>query len=56
MAADRTIRPMKRQELDTLLDWAAQEGWNPGLHDAEIFWHTDQSNMGSQGKGLSCLV
>lgn len=41
MAADFTFRPMTRQELDTLVEWAAQEGWNPGLHDAEIFWHTD---------------
>lgn len=41
MAADCTIRPMQRQELDTLVEWAAREGWNPGLHDADIFWHTD---------------
>lgn len=41
MAESLTIRAMTRQELDTLVDWAAQEGWNPGLHDAEIFWRTD---------------
>ena len=35
------IRPMSRSELDTLVDWAATEGWNPGLHDAAIFWDTD---------------
>ncbi len=35
------IRPMRRLELDTLVDWAAQEGWNPGLNDAEVFWATD---------------
>ena len=23
------------------LDWAAAEGWNPGLHDAEAFWSAD---------------
>src|SRR5262249_58188384 len=28
-------------ELDVLVDWAAAEGWTPGLHDAEIFWATD---------------
>lgn len=32
---------MRREELDVLVDWAAAEGWNPGLHDAGIFWATD---------------
>lgn len=35
------VRPMNRSELDVLVDWAAAEGWNPGLHDADIFWATD---------------
>ena len=35
------VRPLSRPEFDTLVDWAAAEGWNPGLHDAEIFWATD---------------
>ncbi len=35
------IRPMTRRELDTLVDWADAEGWNPGLDDAEVFWATD---------------
>lgn len=35
------IRPMSRSELDILINWAANEGWNPGLHDAELFWNTD---------------
>ena len=32
---------MTRPELDVAVDWAAHEGWNPGLHDADIFWATD---------------
>jgi len=32
---------MTRAEVDTLVDWAAREGWNPGLHDAELFWAND---------------
>ena len=32
---------MTRAELDTLVGWAADEGWNPGLNDAQIFWDTD---------------
>jgi ribosomal protein S18 acetylase RimI-like enzyme len=35
------IRPMRRDELDVLVEWAAAEGWNPGLDDAEVFWATD---------------
>jgi len=35
------IRNMRREELNVLVDWAALEGWNPGLHDADIFWATD---------------
>ncbi|HMB91877.1 MAG TPA: GNAT family N-acetyltransferase [Rhodothermales bacterium] len=32
---------MTRTEVDELVAWAAREGWNPGLHDAEVFWATD---------------
>ncbi len=32
---------MRREELNALVDWAALEGWNPGLSDADIFWATD---------------
>lgn len=41
MVAALTIRPMTRSELDTLVDWAAAEGWTPGLNDAQIVWDTD---------------
>ncbi|HYN62302.1 MAG TPA: GNAT family N-acetyltransferase [Rubrivivax sp.] len=36
-----TIRPMTRAEIDLGIDWAAAEGWNPGLHDAESFYAAD---------------
>ncbi len=35
------IRRMSRTELDLLVDWAAAEGWNPGVGDAGMFWQTD---------------
>ena len=41
MIPDLIIRPMMRTELDTLVEWAANEGWNPGLDDARIFWEAD---------------
>ncbi|MGE9291980.1 MAG: GNAT family N-acetyltransferase, partial [Puniceicoccales bacterium] len=36
-----TVRPMLRDELETAVEWAAREGWNPGLRDADVFWETD---------------
>ena len=36
-----SMMQMSRSELDILISWAANEGWNPGLHDADIFWNTD---------------
>lgn len=39
------IRQMTRDELDIAVDWARQEGWNPGLYDADIFWQTDPNGF-----------
>ena len=35
------IRPMTRGEIDLAVEWAAAEGWNPGLHDADPFFAAD---------------
>ena len=35
------IRRMQADELQIVIDWAQQEGWNPGLHDAETFYQAD---------------
>ena len=35
------VRRMAENELDLALEWAAAEGWNPGLHDAECFYAAD---------------
>lgn len=32
---------MTRPELDIAIDWAAAEGWNPGINDADAFWRAD---------------
>jgi len=37
----RTIRHLSLAEIGTLLDWAAAEGWNPGLNDAVAFQAAD---------------
>jgi len=36
-----SIRIATRAELDRMVDWAAKEGWNPGLNDADAFWAAD---------------
>ncbi len=41
MVTELAIRAMTRSELDALVEWAANEGWNPGRNDAQIFWDTD---------------
>lgn len=41
MSQALAIRNMTRPEVDELVAWAAREGWNPGLQDAELFWTTD---------------
>ncbi|MBL9162017.1 MAG: GNAT family N-acetyltransferase [Planctomycetaceae bacterium] len=35
------IRAMSGAELPLALEWAAREGWNPGLHDAACFYAAD---------------
>jgi GNAT superfamily N-acetyltransferase len=42
MSSDLVIRNMSRAEVADLVELAAREGWNPGLHDAEIFWLADR--------------
>ncbi|MGI9558213.1 MAG: GNAT family N-acetyltransferase [Thermodesulfobacteriota bacterium] len=35
------IRPMTAGEVGIAIDWAAREGWNPGLNDARCFYAAD---------------
>jgi len=35
------MRRMRREDIDLAIEWAAGEGWNPGLNDAESFFNTD---------------
>lgn len=37
MEAGYVTRTMSRDEVALAIDWAAHEGWNPGLHDARTF-------------------
>jgi GNAT superfamily N-acetyltransferase len=35
------IRPMRESELARTVEWAAEEGWNPGRNDARCFYAAD---------------
>ena len=35
------IRQMTMGDMELAVDWAAEEGWNPGISDAACFYNTD---------------
>ena len=41
MRDDLIVRKMAEVDLALALEWAAAEGWNPGLHDAHCFYAAD---------------
>ncbi|MEO0456808.1 MAG: GNAT family N-acetyltransferase [Cyanobacteria bacterium P01_A01_bin.114] len=43
--ANYAIKTMTRRELDLVIGWAAAEGWNPGLHDADCFYAADPNGF-----------
>ena len=43
--AARTVRPLTPAEVATLVDWAAGEGWTPGLADAAAFHAADPAGF-----------
>ncbi len=46
-----TIKIMNEKEVNIAVEWAAQEGWNPGLHDAKCYRTPDPNGflLGSLG-------
>lgn len=40
-----TIKTMGRKEIDIAIEWAAKEGWNPGLHDADCYYSADSNGF-----------
>jgi GNAT superfamily N-acetyltransferase len=53
------IRVMNLEEVeDIAIEWAAREGWNPGLNDAECFYAADPDSflVGElDGKVIACI-
>ncbi|MGY6276003.1 GNAT family N-acetyltransferase [Methylomonas sp. MgM2] len=40
-----SIRRMRADEIQIAIDWAAREGWNPGIHDAQTFYQADPNGF-----------
>lgn len=40
-----TISIMNQETFTTVVDWAAQEGWNPGLYDGDCYYNIDQNGF-----------
>lgn len=56
--ADFSIRTMREDEVRIAIDLAANEGWNPGLHDAQSFYETDPQGFFIgllDGKPIGCI-
>jgi GNAT superfamily N-acetyltransferase len=45
MSSAFAIRTMRPGEIELALEWARQEGWNPGVDDALDFYNTDPSGF-----------
>jgi len=39
------IRTMNRKEVEIAVEWAAKEGWNPGIYDADCFYSADSDGF-----------
>jgi GNAT superfamily N-acetyltransferase len=52
------IHVMEQRDLGMVLDWAAAEGWNPGLQDAKPFGVTDPNGFllaSLDGQPVGCI-
>lgn len=45
MSTNFVVSRMTRDDLQLAIQWATNEGWNPGLHDAECFYQADASGF-----------
>jgi len=58
MASNCNIKLMTAAEMDIALDWAAREGWNPGLHDGACFLPADANGFfmaWQNGRPVGCI-
>lgn len=55
------VRRMNRKDLQLAVEWARNEGWNPGLHDVDPFYAADPNGffiaeMGGEPVGTASAV
>ncbi len=43
--SEYSIRPVSKEEFTIAVEWAAKEGWNPGLNDTECYFKADPSGF-----------
>lgn len=58
MTGDVTVRALSAAEVETAVEWAAREGWNPGLNDAAAFRAADPDGfLGAfrDGEMMACV-
>ncbi|MGF6654872.1 ribosomal protein S18 acetylase RimI-like enzyme [Paraburkholderia youngii] len=56
--SDFVVRNMSSSEVDLAIEWAAAEGWNPGLDDARCFWNADPNGFFVgiwRGEPVACI-
>jgi len=44
-ASNYKISVMSQDEISTAINWARNEGWNPGIHDAATFYQADPTGF-----------
>ena len=55
---DCIVRTMRRDEIDLAIEFAAAEGWNPGLRDASCFHAADPGGFlvaEHRGRAVGCI-
>lgn len=51
-----TIRALRAEEMPLMVEWAAREGWNPGLADAQAFRAADPGGFLGAFRGAAMLA
>lgn len=39
------VRTITENEMEIVVEWAAQEGWNPGLNDGSCYYQADPNGF-----------
>jgi len=58
MSENFSIRLMTQADLEMAVVWAARKGWNPGHHDAGVFYETDPNGFfigEMEGRPVGCI-